>query len=71
MSTPLWICDSCLGPAVWTFFDGEPWYHCEGECDGFRQLELFEEKRVSTPMESDAAGRTGMRQKEGDHELPF
>ena len=40
MNSPLWICDDCGGPAVWTMFDDVPHYHCELECDGFRQLAL-------------------------------
>jgi len=39
-AVPLWICDHCGGAAVWTFFGGEPFYHCESKCDGFMQMEL-------------------------------
>ena len=53
MGTPLWICPDCHGPAVWTLFAGEPYYYCEGECDGFRQLELFETDGVRGTMKGD------------------
>jgi len=38
----LWRCDSCGGPAAWTLIHGEPYYHCQRQCVGFRQLELFD-----------------------------
>ncbi len=38
---PLWQCDDCRGPAKWTFIDGVAHYHCERQCDGFMQMELF------------------------------
>jgi len=28
---------------VWTMFDGVAYYHCELQCDGFMQQDLFEE----------------------------
>ena len=34
-------CECCAGPAVGTIVDGVAYYHCEAECDGFSQLELF------------------------------
>jgi len=69
--TALWECDHCGGPAVWTFIGGEPFYHCEEQCDGFRQLELFEEEGVCSSVRSDAAARMGPLEEEGDNELPF
>jgi len=69
--TALWECDFCGGPAVWTIFDGEPWFHCEEQCDGFRQLELFKEERVPSSERGDAPVATRLPEKEGDHELPW
>ncbi len=40
MTTPLWICEECGGPSVWTMIDGLPYYHCEQQCDGFMQIEM-------------------------------
>ncbi len=42
MPTPIWQCDDCGGPALWTFIDGDPHYHCKRQCDGFMQLDLLE-----------------------------
>jgi len=39
--SPLWKCEECGGPAVWTFIDELVYYHCERQCDGFVQLDLF------------------------------
>ncbi len=39
-AVPLWMCDDCGGPAVWTFMEGHVYYHCERQCDGFMQMEL-------------------------------
>ena len=73
-STPLWICEFCKGPAVWTMFDGEPWFHCELECDGFRQLELFTPNGVHDNMrrqEPQDAGRLLPGKDEPESGLPF
>jgi len=35
-------CDYCKGPCNWTLDkDGEVWFYCKAECDGFLQMELF------------------------------
>ncbi len=73
MGTPLWICESCGGPAVWTFIGGEPWYCCEVECEGFRQLELFDHSGVELHegrMPGDARPEKGQGNNELE-ELPF
>ena len=44
--TPIWRCDDCGGAAVWTFIDGVVHYHCEHQCEGFMQRELFETSGV-------------------------
>ena len=73
----LWECDNCGGPATWTIIDGEPYYHCEQQCDGFRQLELFGEDGVRDPVrghESDGLTRVSsiMNRASPDGEgLPF
>jgi len=36
-------CDFCGGVAVGCFIGGVPHYHCEGDCVGFLQLEMFED----------------------------
>ena len=36
-------CDFCGGPAVWTFIKEDVYYHCENQCDGFRQIDMFDE----------------------------
>ena len=38
---PLWVCDYCGGPAVWTTFDDVVYFHCESRCQRFMQSELF------------------------------
>ncbi len=51
-------CDYCGGPARWTIapHDGEVYFQCKTQCDGFMQMELLEDSWVSSPMESgDAA----------------
>ena len=58
---PVWRCDHCRGPAKWTFIDGHVYYHCEQQCDGFMQAELFIPDGVQDYMRGgDAldAGRT-------------
>ena len=47
---PIWKCDDCGGPAVWTFIRGVVHYHCEHQCDGFMQVELFESPGVRDPV---------------------
>ena len=42
METPLWICEFCGGPANWTFIQGEVFFHCQRQCDAFRQKDMFE-----------------------------
>ncbi len=55
-------CDFCGGPAVWTFVDGLLFFHCEDRCDGFMQLELFEETGVGEASERDAYdGASGLK----------
>ena len=77
MNSPLWICEECGGPAVWTFIEGEVYYHCEEQCDGFCQLELFDEERVCSPLRSDAGVDTVVSPSQGpqavvaDDGLPF
>ena len=68
-SVPLWVCDDCGGPAVWTFIEGDAHYHCERQCDGFMQLELFSTSGVDESMrghETLDAGRPTPT-----NELPF
>ena len=72
ISTPLWLCEDCGGPAVWTVLRGLVHYHCESECDGFMQMELFAESGVPRYEE----GRSGVErmspQEENElEELPF
>ena len=70
---PLWQCESCGGPAVWTFIRGETYYHCERQCDGFSQMELWDSDGVGQLTRSgDAqdAGRTPHPNDEPDG-LPF
>ena len=50
---PLWLCEDCGGPAVWTFIDGHPYYHCEQQCEGFMQMELFSRDGVEQIMKGD------------------
>ena len=54
---------------MWTFFAGEPWYHCEGECDGFRQLELFDGDGVRPSVRRNEPFDRYVP--EGKNELPF
>ena len=64
MAVPLWKCDDCGGPAVWTFIDGVVHYHCERQCDGFMQMELLGDSGVDPSMKGgDAldAGRSRSR----------
>jgi len=53
MTAAVWICEHCGGPAVWTIFDDAVWYHCESECDGFCQMELFESDGVQDIVKGD------------------
>ena len=40
----LWKCDFCGGPAAWTLHpDGSPLYHCDAQCDGFMQMDFFDQ----------------------------
>lgn len=39
----LTTCDDCGGPAYWTIIQGEVYYSCKSQCDGFMQLDLFPE----------------------------
>ena len=48
MTCPVWICEFCGGPAKWTFYRGEVYYHCESQCDGFSQLDMFDEGLTSS-----------------------
>ncbi len=76
MTLPLWLCDDCGGPAKWTFIDGHPHYHCERQCDGFMQTELFDTKRVGEITRGGDALDAGRRLYELDEDdepvgLPF
>ncbi len=53
---PVWMCEDCGGPAVWTFIAGHIHYHCERQCDGFMQLEL---PGLTTELASVKLDRTG------------
>ena len=53
-------CDYCYGPAKWTVILGEMYFHCESQCDGFMQMELFGEERVSPVVRGDDAATTGV-----------
>ena len=55
--TPVWQCEHCGGPAIWTHVEGEVLYLCELQCDGFMQSELFEETRVPSVMREGRALR--------------
>ena len=66
---PLWKCDDCGGPAVWTFIDGAPHYHCERQCDGFMQTELFGDDGVEQNMRGGDAQDAGRSLPLND--LPF
>ena len=37
-------CDHCGGPAVWCVIDGYLCYHCQRQCSGFMQMELWDEE---------------------------
>jgi len=65
----LWQCDDCGGPAVWTIIRGEVYYHCEQQCDGFMQMELFEDPKGMPGMTGGGAATT--RAPNQDKELPF
>ena len=39
-------CDCCGGRAVGTFIRGLVYYHCEETCEGFQQVELFDDGTV-------------------------
>ena len=55
-SQPMWKCDDCGGPAVWTFIEGVVHYHCERLCDGFMQLELEWEPMPEVGVEGSTRG---------------
>jgi len=46
-------CDFCGGPCTWTIKAGEVWFYCDRQCDGFMNLELFEESWVPSRMRGD------------------
>jgi len=56
MSGVLWKCDECGGPAVWTLIDEVVYYHCERQCDGFMQSEMFDLEGVDRPVILDRSG---------------
>ena len=73
---PLWKCDHCGGPALWTFNDGDPFYHCERQCDGFMQMELWGDDGVEQIMrggDAKDAGRSTSDTEPGppSGDLPF
>jgi len=68
-SVPLWVCDDCGGPAVWTFIEGVAHYHCERQCDGFMQVELFPESGVEGTTKGEDALDAGRPTPLSD--LPF
>ncbi len=76
-AVPLWVCDHCLGPAVWTIIRDEVYYHCERQCDGFSQLDLdlFGEEGVSPPTRGGEADEYHEKEEElralPPGELPF
>ena len=72
-SIPVWTCEDCGGPAVWTFIDGHPHYHCERQCDGFMQTELFDSRWVDDVMRGGDALDAGRPTSDNDEleELPF
>jgi len=58
---PVWRCDECGGPAKWTFLGHDVYYHCEQQCDGFMQMDLFARYGVEDYMRGDEpldAGRS-------------
>ena len=73
VGSPLWICEDCGGPAVWTFIASIPHYHCERQCDGFMQVELFEGDGVVEVTRGDEAQDAGRSTSGVDEleELPF
>ncbi len=68
----VYLCEFCLGPAKWTFVGEEVYFHCENQCDGFMQMELFVEPGVPLVTRGDDTGapsiNTGPPVGEG---LPF
>ena len=54
MTVPVWQCDECGGPAVWTMHLGVIYYHCESQCDAFMQTDLFTEEtpKMERPHDS-------------------
>ena len=72
----LWKCDFCGGPAVWTIIRGAVYYHCEEQCDEFKQMELFSEDGVHNVMrggDAQDAGRATSKDQRvpAEPELPF
>jgi len=61
-------CDFCGGPAVWCVIGGDLCYHCRHQCDGFMQLELWDEDGVASSMRG-GDGDDVVYQEE--NELPF
>ncbi len=78
----LWRCDHCGGLAKWTFIDGAVYYHCQRECDGFMQLDMFRVleyiDRVGSVSASEQSRGSGYAEAEEweeaaatDSDLPF
>ncbi len=68
---PVWKCDDCGGPAVWTFIDGAVHYHCERQCDGFMQGDLFLRSGVVEHTRGGDALDAGRPTSVEEDDLPF
>ena len=70
MSAPV-SCDLCGGPANWTVIEGEIWFSCKLRCDGFMQIEMFQETEQIPKWNLSRDGEyTPLRERDSDPAWP-